>query len=30
VAAVCEAGIRAQTEGRRVEVELADRPALYI
>jgi len=30
VAAVCETGIRAQTEGRRVEVELADRPALYI
>jgi len=30
VASVCEAGIRAQTEGRRVEVELAERPALYI
>jgi myo-inositol 2-dehydrogenase/D-chiro-inositol 1-dehydrogenase len=29
VAAVCEAGVRAQTEDRRIEVELADRPALY-
>lgn len=28
-AAVCEAGVRAQTEGRRVEVELVDRPGLY-
>jgi myo-inositol 2-dehydrogenase/D-chiro-inositol 1-dehydrogenase len=28
-AAVCEAGVRAQTEGRRVEVELIERPALY-
>ncbi|WP_105969813.1 Gfo/Idh/MocA family protein [Streptomyces geranii] len=29
VAAVCEAGVRAQSEGRRVEVELVERPALY-
>ncbi|MFC8516317.1 Gfo/Idh/MocA family protein [Streptomyces sp. NPDC057257] len=29
VAAVCEAGVRALTEGGRVEVELAERPALY-
>ncbi|MGW2379610.1 Gfo/Idh/MocA family protein [Streptomyces sp. NPDC001658] len=29
VAAVCEAGVRAQTEDRRIAVELADRPALY-
>ncbi|MFJ9565133.1 Gfo/Idh/MocA family protein [Streptomyces fuscichromogenes] len=29
VAAVCEAGVRSLTEGRRVEVELAERPALY-
>lgn len=29
VAAVCEAGVRAQTEGRRVEVELGERPVLY-
>ncbi|WP_371664019.1 Gfo/Idh/MocA family protein [Streptomyces sp. NBC_00280] len=29
VAAVCEAGVRARTEGRRVEVELVERPALY-
>lgn len=28
-AAVCEAGIRAQAEGRRVEVELIERPAFY-
>ncbi|MFF3909929.1 Gfo/Idh/MocA family protein [Streptomyces sp. NPDC001848] len=28
-AAVCEAGVRAQAEGRRVEVELIERPALY-
>jgi myo-inositol 2-dehydrogenase/D-chiro-inositol 1-dehydrogenase len=28
-AAVCEAGVRAQSEGRRVEVELIERPALY-
>ncbi|WP_175407746.1 Gfo/Idh/MocA family protein [Streptomyces sp. TRM64462] len=28
-AAVCEAGVRAQTEGRRVEVDLVERPALY-
>lgn len=28
-AAVCEAGVRAQAEGRRVEVELVERPALY-
>ncbi|WP_329311260.1 Gfo/Idh/MocA family protein [Streptomyces sp. NBC_01262] len=28
-AAVCEAGVRAQSEGRRVEVELVERPALY-
>ena len=28
-AAVCEAGVRAQGTGGRVEVELADRPALY-
>ncbi len=28
-AAVCEAGVRAQAAGRRVEVELAPRPALY-
>ncbi|MET8632989.1 Gfo/Idh/MocA family protein [Streptomyces sp. NPDC004096] len=28
-AAVCEAGVRAQTEGRRTEVELIGRPALY-
>ncbi|MGW4604226.1 Gfo/Idh/MocA family protein [Streptomyces sp. NPDC004532] len=28
-AAVCEAGVRAQTEGRRTEVELIERPALY-
>lgn len=27
--AVCEAGVRAQEEGRRVEVELAGRPAFY-
>jgi myo-inositol 2-dehydrogenase/D-chiro-inositol 1-dehydrogenase len=29
VAAVCEAGVRAQAEGRRTEVELIERPALY-
>lgn len=29
VAAVCEAGVRAQREARRVEVELVERPALY-
>ncbi|MDX2543497.1 Gfo/Idh/MocA family protein [Streptomyces sp. WI04-05B] len=29
VAAVCEAGVRARAEGRRVEVELVERPALY-
>ena len=29
VAAVCEAGVRALTEGARVEVELVERPALY-
>ncbi|MDX3451781.1 Gfo/Idh/MocA family oxidoreductase [Streptomyces sp. ME02-8801-2C] len=29
VAAVCEAGVRAQREGRRVEVELVEKPALY-
>jgi myo-inositol 2-dehydrogenase/D-chiro-inositol 1-dehydrogenase len=29
VAAVCEAGVRALVEGRRVEVELVERPALY-
>ncbi|KPI18955.1 Inositol 2-dehydrogenase/D-chiro-inositol 3-dehydrogenase [Actinobacteria bacterium OK074] len=29
VAAICEAGVRAQAEGRRVEVERVDRPALY-
>ncbi|MCQ4043123.1 Gfo/Idh/MocA family protein [Streptantibioticus rubrisoli] len=28
-AAVCEAGVRAQTEGRRVPVEMIERPALY-
>ncbi|GAA3795161.1 Gfo/Idh/MocA family protein [Streptomyces chiangmaiensis] len=28
-AAVCEAGVRAQSEGRRTEVELIERPALY-
>jgi myo-inositol 2-dehydrogenase/D-chiro-inositol 1-dehydrogenase len=28
-AAVCEAGVRAQTEGGRVEVELIERPAFY-
>jgi myo-inositol 2-dehydrogenase/D-chiro-inositol 1-dehydrogenase len=28
-AAVCEAGVRAQTEGRRVAVEMIERPALY-
>ncbi|MDT0463026.1 Gfo/Idh/MocA family protein [Streptomyces gibsoniae] len=28
-AAVCEAGVRAQREGGRVEVELVERPALY-
>ncbi|MFE2429127.1 Gfo/Idh/MocA family protein [Streptomyces sp. NPDC059373] len=28
-AAVCEAGVRAQSEGHRVEVELIERPALY-
>jgi myo-inositol 2-dehydrogenase/D-chiro-inositol 1-dehydrogenase len=28
-AAVCEAGVRAQIEGRRVEVELIERPAFY-
>jgi myo-inositol 2-dehydrogenase/D-chiro-inositol 1-dehydrogenase len=28
-AAVCQAGVRAQTEGRRTEVELIERPALY-
>lgn len=28
-AAVCEAGVRAQREGRRVEVELIERPAFY-
>lgn len=28
-AAVCEAGVRAQAEGRRVEVELIERPAFY-
>ncbi|MEU6219394.1 Gfo/Idh/MocA family oxidoreductase [Streptomyces sp. NPDC047022] len=28
-AAVCEAGVRAQSEGRRTEVELVRRPALY-
>ncbi|MCF6523744.1 Gfo/Idh/MocA family protein [Streptomyces sp. JJ36] len=29
VAAVCEAGVRAQVSGERVEVSLAERPALY-
>ncbi|MFF4249902.1 Gfo/Idh/MocA family protein [Streptomyces sp. NPDC001663] len=29
VSAVCEAGVRALTEGARVEVELVERPALY-
>ncbi|MEU6223329.1 Gfo/Idh/MocA family oxidoreductase [Streptomyces sp. NPDC047042] len=29
VAAVCEAGVRAQREGRRVEAELVEKPALY-
>ncbi|GAA3789030.1 Gfo/Idh/MocA family protein [Streptomyces phyllanthi] len=29
VAAVCEAGVRAQSEGGRVEVEMVERPALY-
>ncbi|WP_269856419.1 Gfo/Idh/MocA family protein [Streptomyces sp. RPT161] len=28
-AAVCEAGVRAQSEGRRVAVEMIERPALY-
>ncbi|MBA2946020.1 Gfo/Idh/MocA family protein [Streptomyces himalayensis] len=28
-AAVCEAGVRSQTDGGRVEVELVERPALY-
>ncbi|MET9890452.1 Gfo/Idh/MocA family oxidoreductase [Streptomyces sp. NPDC006465] len=28
-AAVCEAGVRAQAEGRRTEVDLIERPALY-
>ncbi|MET9803911.1 Gfo/Idh/MocA family oxidoreductase [Streptomyces sp. NPDC006368] len=28
-AAVCEAGVRAQTEGRRIAVDLAGRPPLY-
>ncbi len=28
-AAVCEAGVRAQTEGGRIEVELVERPAFY-
>ncbi|MGW0824798.1 Gfo/Idh/MocA family protein [Streptomyces sp. NPDC002845] len=28
-AAVAEAGVRAQAEGRRIEVELVERPALY-
>ncbi|MFJ6994911.1 Gfo/Idh/MocA family protein [Streptomyces sp. NPDC003090] len=28
-AAVCEAGLRSRAEGRRVEVELVERPALY-
>jgi myo-inositol 2-dehydrogenase/D-chiro-inositol 1-dehydrogenase len=28
-AAVCEAGVRAQAEGRRVEVDLIERPAFY-
>ncbi|MEV5592615.1 Gfo/Idh/MocA family oxidoreductase [Streptomyces sp. NPDC052496] len=28
-AVVCEAGVRAQTTGERVEVELGERPALY-
>lgn len=28
-AAVCEAGVRSLTEGGRVEVDLAERPALY-
>lgn len=28
-AAVCEAGVRAQSEGRRIEVELVRRPALH-
>ncbi|MEU2620255.1 Gfo/Idh/MocA family oxidoreductase [Streptomyces sp. NPDC007157] len=28
-AAVCEAGVLSQREGRRVQVELAERPALY-
>ncbi|MBV9026251.1 MAG: Gfo/Idh/MocA family oxidoreductase [Streptomycetaceae bacterium] len=28
-AAVCEAGVRAQVEGRRVAVEMIERPALY-
>ena len=28
-AAVCEAGVRAQAEGRRTEVQLIERPALY-
>jgi myo-inositol 2-dehydrogenase/D-chiro-inositol 1-dehydrogenase len=29
VAAISEAGVRAQTEGRHIELELVDRPALY-
>lgn len=29
-AAVCEAGVRAQREGRRVEVELIERPSFYL
>jgi myo-inositol 2-dehydrogenase/D-chiro-inositol 1-dehydrogenase len=29
VAAISEAGVRAQTEGRHIEGELVDRPALY-
>ena len=29
VAAICEAGVRAQTEGGPVEVQLVERPALY-
>ena len=28
-AAVCEAGVRALTDGVRTEVELAERPPLY-
>ncbi|MGW0706307.1 Gfo/Idh/MocA family protein [Streptomyces sp. NPDC002643] len=29
VAAICEAGVRSQTEGRRVEVDIVERPVLY-